>query len=152
MKSRFLAFAIAFVFAFLVVAAANAHGHYTDMKNPNGGSCCGGADCKDLPEGTVKEVKGGFIVTLTKDQMVEIRPDLTRTWTSHYSTGGGVSGIQGPNPVFKNLVGGVVEFIPYKEAQPGLGKGYGACLGDRPTSFKGGKPRWISCFFTAGNT
>lgn len=141
------------VMGFLVHTAlkADAHEYFSGAENINGGSCCGGADCRPIPiGGSVEAVPGGYIVTLTKEQMVEIRPDLIRPPMMHHygPYGGGTP--PGPNPIFKALVGGIREFIPSYELQTGP-DGYALCLGDRPVSYAGSEPRWISCFFGPGN-
>lgn len=133
------------------LAPASAHDWFKGMTNPNGGSCCDEAgDCKSLPPGSVDEVKGGFVVTLTKAQMAEIRPDLIEEGSGYEGPGGGRA--SGMNPVFKNLVGGIREFIPYADVQPGMSKTFAGCLGYQPFSYRGSAPRWISCFFAPSNT
>lgn len=140
------------VFLYVVVAPI-AHGHewFSEKETPLGGSCCGGADCKAIRYGSVRETKEGFFVTLSKSEMAVIRPDLATIYPVMQGNMGGGYGTS-QNQAFKALPdAGIVEFIPQSQAQPGQG-GYAACLGGSPINLGNGPPRWIICFFYPMNT
>lgn len=118
---------------------AQAHDWYTGQMNVFGSSCCYGEgaakDCDPVPFASVREVAGGFIVTLTKEQMLAIRPGLAR------------------ERAFRRLAWGISEFVPAREALPALDGGYSACLRQYPVQVGGiGPLRWIICFFYPTNS
>lgn len=119
-----------------VMAAAHqaaAHDWY------RGTGCCYGdgdaRDCDHAPEGSIREVRGGWIVTLTKDQMLDIRPKLR------------------DQESFKALKWGISEFVSEKVGRPAMDGAYSVCLKANPTPISdGGALRWILCFFFPTNS
>lgn len=145
---RFLAPLILLLIAALLylgwVALTPAHAHdwYTGLKNTFNDSCCDGEgearDCGNVPPGAVREVSGGFIVALTKEQMIRIRPSLANAPTG--------------SP-FARLTWGISEFVPYAEAMPAMDGDYSICLNGYPKQRGTAGPlRWTICFFFPMNT
>lgn len=104
-----------------------------------GTGCCYGEgdakDCDPVPFGSIREVKGGFIITLTKDQMLRIRPRLRESKEFHA------------------LKWGISEFFPERRARPAMDGGYSVCLKQTPTQEAGKGPlTWALCFFFPTNT
>lgn len=127
---------------YVTVGNAYAHDWYIGQQNPVGWSCCYGPnhaqrDCANIifGAGQVDETSEGYIVTLTKAQMLIIRPSLL------------------DNADFKAIQGGIREFIPYKDAQPASDGSYSACLSAAPVSWRPGEPKkWVRCFFYPSNS
>jgi hypothetical protein len=128
------------------VGQATAHEWYGGKNNMYGGSCCGGADCANVALESVREVKGGWIVTLTKDQMQHIMPAIIGSMATQY--GGG------ENMAFKHLRWGISEFVPYREGMPAQDGAFSVCLKSYPAQMgsASGPLRWINCFFYPSNT
>lgn len=126
----------------VALTPAQAHDWYKDKQNPIGWSCCYGPDhdrrdCANIVfgAGQVDETSQGYIVTLTKAQMLIIRPSLA------------------DSVEFKAIEGGIREFIPYKDAQPAYDGSYSACLSASPVSWRPGEPKkWVRCFFYPTNS
>jgi hypothetical protein len=115
------------------VVTARAHSWYEDT------GCCYGEgdkkDCDPAPDDSIREVRGGWIVTLTKDQMLRIRPGLR------------------DQEGFQALKWGISEFVSEKVGRPSMDGGYHVCLKASPTPLSdNGALRWILCFFFPTNS
>lgn len=135
-------YAAALVAAYLLIAPIVVHAHdwYTGQKNVYGNSCCYGEgmakDCDHVPFASIREVEHGYIITLTKEQMLQIRPGLKGSY------------------VFERVKFGISEFVHAKEAKPALDGGYSVCLSNYPKQVgpQAGPLRWIICFFYPTNS
>lgn len=132
-----------FLFVLCQPPLAMSHDWYTGQHNIYGAPCCYGpgmsADCGHIPPESLREVKGGYIVTLTKEQMIVIRPAL---------------GNAPAGSPFARLQDGISEFIPAAEAKPALDGAYSACINGYPRQINPKNPKlyWILCFFFPTNS
>ena len=116
-----------FYLCWVAVRPAEAHDWYM------GTGCCYGAgvgkDCDNISSANVRAVDGGWIVTLTRADMLRIRPNLS---TSIEFIG----------------VDGISEFFPQREAKKAQDGEYSACLKFMPTETLIPKAKtWLLCFF-----
>ena len=115
------------VVAWLIATKAQAHDWYT------GTGCCYGEgvakDCDNISSLNVRPVDDGWIVTLTREDMIRIRPNLA---TSIEFIG----------------VEGISEFFPQQAAKLAQDGEYSACLKFTPTETVIPKLKtWLLCFF-----
>ncbi len=119
-----------------VIKSANAHDWYINT------GCCYGEgekrDCENIPAESVQRVEGGYIVTLTKAQMLSIRPML-----------------RGQKAFEALPESGIREFFPRDKAKVPPDGLYSACL--KPGTWMVGSgtvtgtdTTWILCFFDPG--
>ncbi len=93
----------------LMAAPASAHEWFTQKHDPaTGRGCCGGSDCKTVPEpmmiaGVVQEVQGGYLVQLTPKQI------------KYFAPGNGY-----PNPI--------KQVIPWSRVQPSETAEFALCI------------------------
>lgn len=94
----------------LTPPAARAHDWFTGKVNPAspGQTCCGGADCKIVPDtmmvsGVIREVQGGYAVSLTPEQIRYFAP-----------------GDDYPQ--------NIEQFIPWAQVQPSEEMGFAMCI------------------------
>lgn len=121
----------------LVIALTCAHYARAHDWYEKTGCCYGEGDAKDCdpaPDNSVREVRGGWIVTLTKEQMLRIRPRLR------------------DSAEFQKLKWGISEFVSDKRGKPSYDGGYHICLKAATTPLSdSGALRWVLCFFFPTN-
>lgn len=150
-----LALLIVAIATVAAVRQASSHDWYTGQQNIHGGSCCDGegayVDCGHILSGNVEEVAGGYIVTLTKEEMKRIKPKIGGEHVAMSENG--FSYGESPNMVFKKLKWGIREFVSYAESLPAADGNYSVCLRNYPEqSGNSGPLHWILCFFRPSNT
>lgn len=77
---------VAFVFAVLLSVPASAHSWYSDMKDPEMGSCCSGIDCDVwvIQPGQITPEGEGYRVKMTREQILEANPGSKITHIDQY--------------------------------------------------------------------